>query len=47
MLNYNDRTCVIKITLSTSESVKGEHSVTLMKCGVFQKLNMDSNDNFS
>lgn len=47
MLTNNDKTCMRKVNLKISKCAKGEHSSTVMKCGVFQKMNMNLKHNFS
>lgn len=47
MLTNNDKVCMIKANLKTSKSVRGEHSITLIKCGVCEKMNMNLQNNFS
>lgn len=47
MLTYNDKICMIKAKFKISKCVKGEHNIAVIKCGVFQKMNMDLKNKFS
>lgn len=47
MLTYNDKTCMIKANLNISKCVEGEHSIAIIKCEAFHKMNMDLKNTFS
>jgi hypothetical protein len=47
MLTHNDKTRMCKGNLKISKCTRGEHSSTVMKCEVFQKMNMNLKHNFS
>jgi hypothetical protein len=47
MLTNNDKICMSKVNLRKSKSVKGEHSIAVIKCGVFEEMNMDLQNNCS
>lgn len=47
MLTCNEKTMSFKTTNTISEGIKGERSITSMKCEVFHQLNMVSELNIT